>query len=84
MQVGEPDFEFDTDTLDKITEQEITVGEAVVIPGGWFNTPGSGVFHNYAEVDIYNNSSNPDVVVWAGALVGNAGDSVKGLSLIHI
>ena len=78
LQVGEPDFEFDTDTLDKITEQEITVGEAVVIPGGWFNTPGSGVFHNYAEVDIYNNSSNPDVVVWAGALVGNAGDSVKG------
>ena len=76
LQVGEPDFAFDTDVLDKITEQEITVGDEVVIPGGWFNN-NSGVFHNYAEVDIYH-SNDPNAVVWAGALVGNAGDSVEG------
>lgn len=76
LQVGEPDFAFDTDVLDRITEQEITAGDVVVIPGGWFNS-GSGVFHNYAEVDIYH-ESNPDAVIWAGALVGNVGDSVQG------
>jgi len=78
VQVGERDFAFDTDTLDKVTEQEITVGEAVVIPSGWFNNNSSGAFHNYAEVDIYNNSGNPDAIVWAGALVDNVGDSVEG------
>ena len=76
LQVGEPDFAFDTDVLDSITEQEITVGDPVVIPGGWFNSSG-GLFHNYAEVNVYN-SNNLDSIIWAGALVGNAGDSVEG------
>lgn len=76
MQVGEPDFAFDTDVLDKVTQQEITVGDEVVIPGGWFNSQ-SGVFHNYGEVDIYHDC-DPNTILWAGALVGNAGDSVEG------
>ena len=76
LQVGEPDFAFDTEVLDRVTQQDIVAGDAVVIPGGWFNSS-SGVFHNYAEVNVYQDS-NPDAVVWAGALVGNAGDSVEG------
>ena len=77
LQVGQPDFAFDTEVLDQVTQQEITVGDQVVIPGGWFNNRGTGLFHNYAEVDIYHDS-NPDAVIWAGALVGNVGDSVEG------
>jgi len=77
LQVGEPDFAFDPATLDQITQQEITLGDPVVIPGGWLNND-SGSFFNYAEVDVYHDTSNPDVVVWAGALVGNPTDPLKG------
>lgn len=76
MQVGLPDFEMDTAVLDKVVEQEISVGEAVTIPGAWLNNS-SGLFHNYAEVDIYHDC-DPETIVWAGALVGNAGDYVEG------
>ena len=70
LQVGQPDFEFDSVTLDQIQEQLIRVGDSVTIPAQWLNNL-DGTFHNYAEVDIYH-SSNMDEVVWAGASVGNA------------
>jgi VCBS repeat-containing protein len=70
LQVGQPDFEFDTEHLDTILDQEIMVGEAVTIPAKWLNNV-AGNFHNYAEVDIYH-SSDTEVIVWAGATVGNA------------
>ena len=78
LQVGQPDFEFDTAVLDQVTEQEVRVNDAVEIPARWLNNL-AGQFHNYAEVDIYH-SSNMEEVVWAGAVVGNAdGDnSVSG------
>ena len=76
MQVGLPDFELDTAVIDQIVEQEITIGDAVTIPGAWLNN-NSGLFHNYAEVDVYH-ESDTELIIWAGALVGNAGDSVEG------
>ena len=70
LQVGRPDFALDTDYLDTVLDQEITVGEPVEIPARWLNNQG-GNFRNYAEVDIFH-SSDPDTIVWAGALVGTA------------
>ena len=70
LQVGQPDFEFDTDYLDTILEKDITVGDKVTIPAKWLNSLG-GNFHNYAEVDIYH-ESDLETIVWAGAAVGNA------------
>jgi hypothetical protein len=79
MQVGEPDFAFDTDHLDTILNQEITEGDEVDIPARWFNNL-AGSYHNYAEVDIYHDC-DPNTVVWAGATVGNASvdNSIEGL-----
>jgi len=76
MQVGTPDFAFDTDKLDTILEQEITVGDEVTIPAGWLNQQ-AGIFHNYAEVDIYH-ACDPNQILWAGASIGNAGDLIEG------
>jgi VCBS repeat-containing protein len=76
MQVDQPDLKLDTDFLDKIKEIEITAGDEVVIPARWLNG-GDGLFHNYAEVDIYHDC-DPEWIVWAGAIVGNAGDPVEG------
>lgn len=70
MQVGKPDFEYDTEHLETILDQEIQTGDAVTIPARWFNNL-QGNFHNYAEVDIYH-ASDTDKIVWAGALAGNA------------
>lgn len=70
MRVGQPDFEFDTQHLDQILDQEIAVGDEVDIPARWFNNL-AGNFHNYAEVDIYH-ESDPEKIIWAGATVGNA------------
>lgn len=77
MNVGQPDFQFDFETIDHFKSKEILVGDTVSIPARWMNTPG-GQFHNYAEVDIYH-SSNMDQTVWAGASVGNA-DSEHSLT----
>ena len=78
LQIGQPDFAFDSEVLDQVRKQEIVVGDAVAIPGRWVNGV-EGTFHNYAEVNIYD-SSNPDVIVWAGAMVGgaNSTSSVNG------
>lgn len=78
LQVGQPDFAFDTDYLDKVTELEITEGDEVKIPAKWANGL-AGNFHNYAEVDIYH-EFKPNVIVWAGASVGNAssGNTIEG------
>lgn len=78
LSVGQPDFEFDLETLDQIKTQEIYAGDEVSIPAAWMNTLG-GRFHNYAEVDIYL-ASNMDEIVWAGAAVGNvdADNEVRG------
>ncbi len=78
LQIGQPDFAFDSEALDQVRKQEIVVGDAVTIPGRWVNGV-EGTFHNYAEVNIYD-SSNPDVIVWAGAMVGgaNSTNSVNG------
>lgn len=78
LQVGQPDFAFDSEVLDQLRKQEIVVGDAVAIPGRWVNGV-EGTFHNYAEVNVYN-SVNPDVIVWAGAIAGgaNSANSVNG------
>lgn len=73
VQVGKPDFEYDTEHLDSILQQEIHVGDEVTIPARWTNNL-AGNFHNYAEVDIYH-ASDTDKIVWAGALAGNASES---------
>ncbi len=70
LQVGQPDFQFDTDHLDTILNQEIMEGDEVSIPAKWLNNL-AGNFHNYAEVDIYH-ECDPNMIVWAGAAVGNA------------
>ncbi len=70
LRVGEPDFVFDEQALDKLRYAELQVGEPFPIYGAWTNQ-GSGNFHNYAEVDIYHVSDRTRIV-WAGALAGNA------------
>ena len=69
LQVGQPDFELDTEHLDTILKQEIKVGDQVEIPARWLNNI-EGKFHNYAEVDIYR-ADDTEAIVWAGAAVGN-------------
>lgn len=69
LQVGDPDFTFDTEALERVRDQKHAVGETVDLPGRWLNE-GTGTFHNYAEVDIYH-VSDLHTIVWAGALVGN-------------
>lgn len=77
LEVGTPDFAFETDVLDQISTQTISVGDEVKIPVSWINSAG-GKFHNYAEVDVFQgDKSGP--VVWAGAVVGNT-DSDNGVS----
>ncbi len=78
LQVGQPDFEFDTGHLDTVLNQEVKVGDAVSIPAKWINRQG-GNYHNYSEVDIYH-ASDMGKIVWAGAVVGNAkaGSAVEG------
>ncbi|MGI9515489.1 MAG: Ig-like domain-containing protein [Pirellulaceae bacterium] len=79
LQVGQPDFEFDTGSLDRIGEQLIRVGDEVEISGAWHNTL-EGVFHNYAEVDVYH-SSDMNTIVWAGSTAGAVGadNTVSGV-----
>lgn len=78
LEVGQPDFEFDTSVLDQVNDVTIHVGDEVSIPARWLNGL-AGTFHNYAEVDIYH-SSNMKEILWAGAVVGNAdiANSVEG------
>ncbi|MFK7769679.1 MAG: CARDB domain-containing protein [Mariniblastus sp.] len=78
LQVGEGDLHFDTNVLNQIYEDTLRVGEEFELPG-FYSTTGDGVFHNYAEVDIYH-SSNTEEIVWAGAIVGNVseGGSIEG------
>ena len=71
VQVGEADLEFDLETLEQIRSQDLTVGDQIQIPAAWTNSL-DGLYHNYAEVDVYL-ASNPDHIVWAGSTVGNAG-----------
>ncbi len=77
LEVGTPDFAFETDVLDQIQTQTITVGDEVKIPVSWTNGA-SGQFHNYAEVDVYHGEKSGPIV-WAGAVVGNA-DDANGVS----
>ncbi len=79
LQVGQPDFEFDTGSLDRISDQLIRVGDEVEISGTWQNTL-DGVFHNYAEVDVYH-SSDMNTIVWAGSTSGAVGadNTVSGV-----
>lgn len=78
LQVDSADFVFDTEVLDQVHASAVEVGEEVRLPGAWQNL-GSGEFHNYAEVDIYH-SSDPETIVWAGAIVGTAtaGATIEG------
>ena len=69
IQVGQPDFEFDTEVLDSVTQQTISAGSEVTLPAKWYNSA-AGQFHNYAEVDIYS-ADNTEQIIWAGAAVGN-------------
>ena len=69
LQVGTPDFAFADDVVDFL-EDDITLGEPVEIHGTWLNQ-GDGLYHNYAEVDIFY--EHEEVPIWVGVLVGNAG-----------
>ena len=75
LRVDQPDLAFSTDVLDQISSQKVFVGDQVEIPGAWSNV-GDGLYHNYAEVDIYHRS-DMDRIVWAGALYGNVGDGTS-------
>ncbi len=82
LQVGTPDFAFDMGVVEEhFSSETIRAGSEVEIPVHWGNI-GTGVFHNYAEVDIYH-SSDLDTIVWAGASVGNVGDGFELTNVVR-
>ena len=72
IRVGEPDLQFNLSAVESFNGSEFDLDSEVEIPVHWLNS-GTGLFHNYAEVDIYH-ASNTDEIVWAGASVGNVGN----------
>jgi len=76
LQVGQPDLEHAL--LEGRSCEKLRAEDEVQITGAWRNN-GTGKFHNYSELDIYN-VDDLSAPVWVGVLVGNveAGETLEG------
>ena len=80
-QVGTPDFAMSSRILVRGEQGPVRAGDTTKIYGIWGNL-GEGTYRNYAEVDIYH-SSNPDKIVWSGALEKTLGGRQAVLGEFH-